>query len=57
MIRNHLSCSLLRVVERSLRNMGSFGQSDQIEERPAHSQTDEEELWDELKKDEDQTNN
>lgn len=33
---------------KSLRDMGSFGQPDQIQKCPAHSQTDEEELGDEL---------
>lgn len=32
----------------SLRDMGSFGQPDEVDEGPAHPQTDEEELWDEL---------
>lgn len=36
-------------MSKSLRNMGSSGQPDQIQKCSAHSQTDEEELGDELK--------
>lgn len=32
----------------SLHDVGSFGQPGEVEEGPAHPQTDEEELWDEL---------
>lgn len=32
----------------SLRDVGSFGQPDKVEEGPTHPQTDEEELRDEL---------
>lgn len=35
-------------MQMSLRDVGSFGQSGEVEEGPAHPQTDEEELRDEL---------